>query len=114
MEVKARKEMDPAYQWDFSHIFSTREAWEKAYAEAGEAVAAIAALRALKMPDCAHATCPHACPRQLKSNSEPSGVSRKLEIRMSQFSPTPTRKIGAQETFSKSGAIFSSSPLATI
>ena len=44
MEVKARKEMDPAYQWDFSHIFPTREAWEEAYAEAGEAVAAIAAV----------------------------------------------------------------------
>ena len=29
MEVKARKEMDPAYQWDFSHIFPTREAWEE-------------------------------------------------------------------------------------
>ena len=40
MEVKARKEMDPAYQWDFSHIFPTREAWEEAYAEAGQAVAA--------------------------------------------------------------------------
>ena len=36
MEVKARREMDPAYQWDFSHIFPTREAWEQAYAEAGE------------------------------------------------------------------------------
>ena len=44
MEVKARHEMDPAYQWDFSHIFPTREAWEQAYAEAGEAVAAIAAV----------------------------------------------------------------------
>ena len=44
MEVKARKEMDPAYQWDFSHIYPTREAWEQAYAEAGEAVAAIAAV----------------------------------------------------------------------
>ena len=44
MEVKARKEMDPAYQWDFSHIFPTREAWEEAYAEAGKAVEAIAAV----------------------------------------------------------------------
>ena len=36
-----RKDMDPKFMWDFSHIFATREDWEKAYAEAEEAIAAI-------------------------------------------------------------------------
>lgn len=34
MALKSRKEMDPQYMWDLSHIFPTREAWEKAYQEA--------------------------------------------------------------------------------
>ena len=36
-----RKDMNPQFMWDFSHIFATREDWEKAYAEAGEAIAAL-------------------------------------------------------------------------
>lgn len=44
MEVKARRDMDPAYQWDFSHIYPTREAWEVAYTEAGEAVKTLDAI----------------------------------------------------------------------
>lgn len=39
MELKARKDMDSAYQWDLSPIFENREAWDKAYREAEEAVA---------------------------------------------------------------------------
>jgi len=31
MELKARKEMDPQYLWDFSHIFPDKQAWESAY-----------------------------------------------------------------------------------
>ena len=45
MELKTRKEMDAAYQWDLSPIFPDQAAWEKAYAAAAQAVdAAIAAL----------------------------------------------------------------------
>ena len=36
-----RKDMNPKFMWDFSHIFATREDWEKAYVEAGEAIAAL-------------------------------------------------------------------------
>ncbi len=36
--------MDPAYQWDFSHIFPSREAWEAAMAEAGEYIAKLSAI----------------------------------------------------------------------
>lgn len=32
LELKSRKEMDPAFMWDLSDIFSTREEWEQAYA----------------------------------------------------------------------------------
>ena len=39
MELKARKDMDSAYQWDLSPIFENREAWDKAYREAEKAVA---------------------------------------------------------------------------
>ena len=39
-----RKDMNPEFMWDFSHIFESREAWEKAYAEASEAVGTISAL----------------------------------------------------------------------
>ena len=39
-----RNEIEPRYRWDLSHIFATPEDWEKAFAEAGDAVAAFAAL----------------------------------------------------------------------
>lgn len=45
MALKNRKEMDPAYMWDFTHIFESREAWEKALSEAEAAVASIPALK---------------------------------------------------------------------
>lgn len=45
MEYKARKEMDPRFQWDMSHIFESRETWEKAYAEAEALVAELPALQ---------------------------------------------------------------------
>ena len=38
MECKMRHEMDSAYQWDFTHIFASKEAWEAAYADAQAAV----------------------------------------------------------------------------
>lgn len=34
MEYKQRKDTDPRYQWDLSHIFRDKEEWEKAYTEA--------------------------------------------------------------------------------
>lgn len=34
MALKNRKDMDPQYMWDLSHIYPSVEAWEKAYAEA--------------------------------------------------------------------------------
>ena len=39
-----RKEMDPKYQWDFTHIYPDKAAWEAAMAEAEQAVAGLAAL----------------------------------------------------------------------
>ena len=33
MALKQRNEMDKNFQWDFSHIYPTYEAWEKAYAD---------------------------------------------------------------------------------
>ena len=33
MALKKRNEMDKAFQWDFSHMYPTYEAWEKAYAD---------------------------------------------------------------------------------
>ena len=44
MELKTRKEMDAAYQWDLSPIFPDQAAWEKAYAAAAQAVDAVGAL----------------------------------------------------------------------
>ena len=38
MSLKSRKEMDQKYMWDFTHIFESREAWEKAYSDAKAAV----------------------------------------------------------------------------
>lgn len=34
MELKSRKDMDPNFKWDLSHIFADKQAWETAYAEA--------------------------------------------------------------------------------
>ncbi len=31
MELKARREMNPKYMWNFSHIFPDKQAWENAY-----------------------------------------------------------------------------------
>ena len=42
---KARKEMDPRFQWDFTHIFPSKEAWEAAYAEVEARIPEIAALQ---------------------------------------------------------------------
>ena len=39
-----RKDMNPKFMWDFSHIFATREDWEKAYAEAEAAVGELASV----------------------------------------------------------------------
>ena len=43
--LRSRKEMDPKFMWDFSHIYADKAAWEKAYKEAEEAIPAIAALQ---------------------------------------------------------------------
>ncbi|MBR0144018.1 MAG: oligoendopeptidase F [Clostridia bacterium] len=45
MELKARKDMDPAFQWDLSPIFPDKAAWETAYAEAEALVGKAAALK---------------------------------------------------------------------
>ena len=39
-----RKDMNPEFMWDFTHIFESREAWENAYAEAGAEVQKLSAL----------------------------------------------------------------------
>ena len=39
-----RKEMDPKYQWDFTHIYPDKAAWEAAMTEAERAVEGLAAL----------------------------------------------------------------------
>ncbi len=44
MELKKRKEMDPRFMWDFTHMFPSREAWEKAFAETEELIKGIPAL----------------------------------------------------------------------
>ena len=41
---QARKEMDPRFQWDFTHIFPSKEAWETAYKEVEARIPEIAAL----------------------------------------------------------------------
>ena len=40
--MKKRSEMNPAYMWDFTHIFKTREDWEKAYENADALIAEVA------------------------------------------------------------------------
>ena len=44
-ELKARRDMDPAYQWDLTHLYQTKEDWERAYAEAEGLIPEIGALR---------------------------------------------------------------------
>ncbi len=44
MEYKARRDMDPRFTWDMSHIFRDKAAWESAYTEAEKAVSALPAL----------------------------------------------------------------------
>ena len=39
-----RKDMDPKFQWDFTHIYPDKAAWENAMAEAEAAIAGLAAL----------------------------------------------------------------------
>ena len=42
--MKARKEMDPKFMWDFTHMFATREDWEAAYKECEGEIARLSAL----------------------------------------------------------------------
>lgn len=44
MELKTRKEMDSAFQWDLAPVFADDKAWERAYHDAQEAVGKIPAL----------------------------------------------------------------------
>ena len=44
MALLNRKEMDPEYQWRLTDIYPSPEAWETAYTEAEQAVAALSAL----------------------------------------------------------------------
>ncbi len=44
-ELKARRDMDPAYQWDLTHLYQTKEDWEAAYVEAEELIPEIGLLR---------------------------------------------------------------------
>lgn len=44
-ELKARRDMDPAYQWDLTHIYQTKADWETAYREAEGLIPEIELLR---------------------------------------------------------------------
>lgn len=44
MELKQRNQMDPRFQWDFSHIFPDKAAWEAAYAAVEKKIGALPAL----------------------------------------------------------------------
>jgi oligoendopeptidase F len=43
MELKSRKDMNPEYMWDFTHIYADKNAWEAALKEAAEAAKKAAA-----------------------------------------------------------------------
>ena len=45
MALKSRKEMDPAYQWDFTHIFPSKDEWEREVTSLAESVATLEALK---------------------------------------------------------------------
>ncbi len=45
MALKTRKETDPRYTWDFSHIYKDDAAWEAAYAEAETLIDKISAVQ---------------------------------------------------------------------
>ena len=38
MALKSRKEMDPAYQWDFTHIFPSKDEWEREIVSISEVI----------------------------------------------------------------------------
>jgi len=40
-ELKPRKEMDPAFQWDLSHLFKTKNDWKRAYEDAEKTIDAL-------------------------------------------------------------------------
>lgn len=44
-QLKARKEMDPAYTWDFTDLYPSDEAWEKEVAALKAEIPALAALK---------------------------------------------------------------------
>lgn len=44
-KMKSRKEMNPEFMWDFTHIFPTREAFEAAFAECDNSIATLGELR---------------------------------------------------------------------
>ena len=73
MELKHRKDMDPAYQWDFTHIYPDHAAWEAAMAEAAEGLKAVSAVRGTL----------GASPEALKQGLDTVyAVSQKLELSM--------------------------------
>ena len=41
MELKNRKEMDPQFQWDYTHMFESKETWEKEFERAKDLIADI-------------------------------------------------------------------------
>ena len=63
--------MDPKFMWDFSHIFETKEAWEKAYAECEAEIA--------KLPSLAGTLCASA--ESLKAGLDTVyAASKKMEL----------------------------------
>ena len=69
--MRARNEMDPKFMWDFSHIFETKEAWEKAYAECEAEIA--------KLPSLAGTLCASA--ESLKAGLDTVyAASKKMEL----------------------------------
>ena len=43
MELKLRKDMNPEFQWDVSHIFADAKAWENAFDEVAKALPSLEA-----------------------------------------------------------------------